>query len=112
MITCRSVGVGVSLSILIYCSSISPLIPNKAAHISPRTNGGTSIAASFLIIGAVNGYPYKSRYITIQFSFYHSDFTLKKLLLSIIFQTKSVYETDIQYLVLLLFLEVVCFHFA
>ena len=69
MITCRSVGVGVSLSILIYCSSISPLIPNKAAQISPRTNGGTSMAASFLIIGAVKGYPYKSKNTKIQFFF-------------------------------------------
>lgn len=58
--TCLSVGVGVSLSILIYWSSISPFTSSRAAQTFPRTKGGMSMAASLFKIEAVYGYPWKT----------------------------------------------------
>lgn len=51
----RSVWVGVSLSIISYRFSISPVTPNKAVQTAPLTGGGISLWASSIIASLDNG---------------------------------------------------------
>lgn len=61
-ITCLSVCVGVSLSIMSYRCCTSPLISSKAAQTAPRTGGGISLCASLIIASRVSGKIYTRLY--------------------------------------------------